>query len=99
MCDRLLGTEMVKIFVGEERKLFYLHQELICDRSEYFRAAFKGGFRESKDKTMNLEVCSSSRWLRGRFKKLLLTSYIRMMIQLRSVYLSIGCTATRLPIN
>jgi hypothetical protein len=43
----VLTSDMVDIFVGPKRKRFHLHKELLCDRSEYFRAVFQGGFAES----------------------------------------------------
>jgi len=46
---------MVKVFVGPERKLFNLHEDLLCNRSEYFRSAFKGSFKEGSEKEIDLE--------------------------------------------
>ncbi|PQE09861.1 BTB POZ-like protein [Rutstroemia sp. NJR-2017a BBW] len=43
----LAFPEIVKIYVGKERKCWTLSKELLCDNSEYFRAAFKGNFSES----------------------------------------------------
>lgn len=45
---------MVGVYVGPNQKFFYLHQELLCDRSQYFVKAFKGSFKESEDKTLYL---------------------------------------------
>ncbi|KAI9053316.1 hypothetical protein LZ554_002279 [Drepanopeziza brunnea f. sp. 'monogermtubi'] len=42
-----LGTEIVHIYVGKKRKHFPVHKRLICEKSEYFNAAFTGSFRES----------------------------------------------------
>ncbi|PQE29855.1 BTB POZ domain-containing protein [Rutstroemia sp. NJR-2017a WRK4] len=39
--------ETVKIIVGTERKCWTLHKELVCQRSEHFRAAFQSNFIES----------------------------------------------------
>ncbi|PQE24834.1 BTB POZ domain containing protein [Rutstroemia sp. NJR-2017a BVV2] len=47
-------TETVQIYVGKKRKCWTLNKELICDVSEYFRAAFKGDFAESNG-VLNLE--------------------------------------------
>ncbi|KAG4437857.1 hypothetical protein IFR05_006659 [Cadophora sp. M221] len=48
-----LGTEIVTIHVGPEKKVFSIHKKLLCNRSEYFDKAFNGGFKES-DGTMYL---------------------------------------------
>lgn len=37
---------MVDVYVGEERKKFKLHRDLLCERSEFFKAAFEGHFKE-----------------------------------------------------
>ena len=47
MLSRVLTSDMVDIFVGPKRKKFHLHRELLCDRSDYFNAAFQGSFAES----------------------------------------------------
>lgn len=46
---------MVKVFVGPKRKLWHLNEDLLCDRSPYFKAAFKGGFAEATAKESYLE--------------------------------------------
>lgn len=45
---------MVDVFVGTERKKFHLHRDLLCDRSEYFKACFGGEFTEAKKKELHL---------------------------------------------
>lgn len=45
---------MVKIFVGTERKQWILPESLLCDRLKFFKATFRGGFRESKEKVLEL---------------------------------------------
>ncbi|KAL8702450.1 MAG: hypothetical protein Q9201_004374 [Fulgogasparrea decipioides] len=51
-CDafifNLLTPDMVAIFVGKTRKPCNVHRELLCDRSDYFRKAFHGGFKEAQ---------------------------------------------------
>jgi hypothetical protein len=42
---------MIKIFVGPERKLRVLPEQLLCDRVKFFKSAFQSGFRESKRKS------------------------------------------------
>jgi hypothetical protein len=49
-----LGTDTVTIYVGPKRKKFLVHKKLICDRSEYFSKAFKGGFQETEKGVMYL---------------------------------------------
>ena len=53
-CYRLLTIKMVDIFVGAKRKTFRLHEDLLCDRSDYFRATFHGEFAEAKSKELYL---------------------------------------------
>ena len=45
---------MVTLYVGESQKPFYVHLDLLCDVSSFFKAAFAGSFREGVDKTMQL---------------------------------------------
>ena len=53
-CSRLLTITTVDIFVGPKRKTFRVHEALLCDRSEYFRATFQGDFAEAKSKELYL---------------------------------------------
>jgi hypothetical protein len=39
---RVLGSEIVKLYVGPKRKEIVVHKKLICDRSSFFRGAFAG---------------------------------------------------------
>ena len=45
---------MVDIFVGPKRKTFRLHEDLLCDRSDYFKATFQGDFAEAQSKELYL---------------------------------------------
>ena len=45
---------MVDIYVGPKRKAFRLHEDLLCDRSDYFKATFQGEFAEAKSKELYL---------------------------------------------
>lgn len=45
---------MVRIYVGPEKKLWVVPEAILCDRVEFFRSAFQSGFRESKDKVLEL---------------------------------------------
>lgn len=50
----LLTIKMVDVFVGAKRKTFRLHEDLLCDRSDYFKATFQGEFAEAKSKELYL---------------------------------------------
>ena len=62
---------MVDIFVGPKRKTFRLHEDLLCDRSGYFKATFQGEFAEAKSKELYLSEDNDSsfelfvNWLYG----------------------------------
>ncbi|KAL9133731.1 MAG: hypothetical protein Q9175_005086 [Cornicularia normoerica] len=51
---RFLTIKMVDVFVGAKRKTFRLHEDLLCDRSDYFKATFIGEFAEAKSKELYL---------------------------------------------
>lgn len=51
---RLLTFNMVDIYVGAKRKAFRVHEDLLCDRSDYFKATFHGEFAEAKAKELYL---------------------------------------------
>jgi len=42
-----IGTEMVDILVGAEKKLFRLHKTFLCQRIDYFDKMFNGEFVEA----------------------------------------------------
>ena len=48
----LLTEEMVNVFV--ENNKFTLHKDLLCNRSDYFRACFDGKFHEAEKKEVRL---------------------------------------------
>lgn len=54
MPHRLLTSELVATFIGPTRKAFHIHQDLLCDRSTYFKAAFRGKFEEAATKELYL---------------------------------------------
>lgn len=54
ICLRLLTIDTVDIFVGPKRKIFRVHEALLCDRSDYFKATFQGEFTEAKSKELYL---------------------------------------------
>ena len=45
---------MVDIYVGAERKKFRLHRDVLCGRSDYFKACFEGNFNEAQQKELSL---------------------------------------------
>ncbi|KAL2072721.1 hypothetical protein VTL71DRAFT_12064 [Oculimacula yallundae] len=49
-----LGSEMIVLRVGLERKEFTIHKALACDSVKFFKAAFENGFAEAKDDIMEL---------------------------------------------
>ncbi|KAL9023648.1 MAG: hypothetical protein Q9180_008157 [Flavoplaca navasiana] len=49
-----LADEVVTILVGLEETPFRIHEGLLCSKSEYFRAAFEGSFKESTEKSVHL---------------------------------------------
>ena len=50
----MLTTATVDIFVGPTRKTFRVHEALLCDRSDYFKATFQGSFTEATTKELYL---------------------------------------------
>lgn len=51
----LTFDSLVKIYVGPQKKQWMLPKDLLCDRFSFFKAAFKGGFKEAAEKEMWLE--------------------------------------------
>ncbi|EKD16219.1 uncharacterized protein L3040_009541 [Drepanopeziza brunnea f. sp. 'multigermtubi'] len=49
------SSNMVTIYVGPDRKCWTVHENLICDRTRFFRSAFRGGFAETTEKSIWLE--------------------------------------------
>ncbi|KAL8685567.1 MAG: hypothetical protein Q9218_007677 [Villophora microphyllina] len=44
----LLTARLVTVIVGEKRKSYHVHSDLLCDRSAHFRAALSGNFHEAQ---------------------------------------------------
>jgi hypothetical protein len=51
---RVLGEEVVTLYVGKKRQKIPVHKKLICDRCEYFSKAFSGNFKEAEQGEMYL---------------------------------------------
>ncbi|KAF2809518.1 uncharacterized protein BDZ99DRAFT_463299 [Mytilinidion resinicola] len=49
-----MGREVVNLKVGSEEQVYSVHQDLLAYHSEYFRALFKGSFREAQEKASAL---------------------------------------------
>lgn len=49
-----LGTEMINLYVGEERKRFVIHKKLLTSQSAYFDKAFNGRFVEAGENSIHL---------------------------------------------
>ncbi len=45
---------MVKLVVGEEGNIFHVHEDLICNASPVFNAAFNSSFRETDERSMKM---------------------------------------------
>lgn len=52
--SRVLGDEVVTIYVGPERKKSIVHKKLLCNRSSFFAKAFNGSFKEAQEGVMYL---------------------------------------------
>ncbi|CAG8954342.1 hypothetical protein HYFRA_00005966 [Hymenoscyphus fraxineus] len=50
-----LGTEMVDIYVGPEKKLFRIHKKPLCERIPHFKRTFEGEFKEADEGVSILE--------------------------------------------
>jgi len=50
----LTDHTLVKVFVGPERTVFFLHKELLCYHSPFFRAALTCGLKETHEGTVSL---------------------------------------------
>jgi hypothetical protein len=49
-----LGEKFVAIYVGPKKTKFALHENLLCDKSEYFKTAFRSSFKEAEEKTLSM---------------------------------------------
>jgi hypothetical protein len=52
--DNPAGPAMVRIYVGSQRRLWVLPEEVLCDGVQFFKSTFQGGFREGDEKVLEL---------------------------------------------
>lgn len=52
--DSLQGDLIVTLYVSNDRAVFRVHQNLLCNASPVFQAALAGTFKESSDNSMDL---------------------------------------------
>lgn len=50
-----MGTEIISLSVGPERKQYSVHKSLLTTQSDYFDKALNGGFREAGENSIHLE--------------------------------------------
>lgn len=51
---RLEGVPIVSFYVGPDKTVFHVHQNLLFDASTVFKAAFSGNFQEASERSMPL---------------------------------------------
>lgn len=51
----LLDGDLVKVYIGPDRELFQLPESLLCHHSHFFKAAFRGGFNEAHDRSLDMK--------------------------------------------
>ena len=52
--ESLQGDLMVTLYASNDREVFRVHRNLLCNASPVFKAALAGNFRESSDHSMDL---------------------------------------------
>lgn len=53
--SRQLGTQIVDIYVGPNRRHFHLHKQILCDKVPFFQMMLTGGYKETQDQEASLE--------------------------------------------
>lgn len=48
-------SEIIKVFVGEERKLYNLHRSLLCQECPFFEKCLNNDFKEGRTREVSLE--------------------------------------------
>ncbi|MCJ1379093.1 hypothetical protein MMC17_002193 [Xylographa soralifera] len=51
---QLLDDTIVTVIVGEEKRVFKIHKNLLCSASSYFKAALDGKFKEAEEQKIKL---------------------------------------------
>lgn len=46
---------MVKVYVGQTKHFWFLHEDVLCYRSKYFKRVLNGRFKEAIEKSITLE--------------------------------------------
>ena len=44
---RMIGTEMVGLYVGPNKEHYHVHKKILCNEIPYFEKMFKGNFKEA----------------------------------------------------
>jgi len=52
---RDLGTEVISVYVGPDRRRFVVHKQLLTSQSDYFDKALNGRFKEAEENEIHLE--------------------------------------------
>lgn len=52
--DEVLSDRIVTILVGQQKKKWLIHENLLSAKSEFFRASFRGGFHEGESSVLEL---------------------------------------------
>jgi len=55
LCMLSGDNEMIEVVVGEDASLWAIHKKLLCDQSNFFKAAINGRFREGSEKRVVLK--------------------------------------------
>ena len=50
-----MDDTIVTVIVGEKKRVFKIHKNLLCSSSEFFKATLDGKFKEAEEREINLE--------------------------------------------
>ena len=59
-CNRSNYAEVIKVVVGEERRTFLVHKDLICQRAAFFSATCSDNWKEGDEKVVHLPEQSAN---------------------------------------